>query len=146
MTGSNRKEPSELWVAAAAVADAGSACARRHRLGCRDDGAQPVSNGTCCRPPNGSAWPILALPENRNFLRRSATRLLFSAIYVPATVVLSLVVAVLLNQRIFGQDRLFRMIYFLPVISSPTAVCTTYLSWLELVLIGSDQSLVPAGL
>jgi multiple sugar transport system permease protein len=63
----------------------------------------------------------LALPSNRNFLAALSNTFLFSAIYVPATMILSLLVAVLLNQRIYGKS-LFRMIYFLPVISSPTAV------------------------
>jgi len=62
-----------------------------------------------------------ALPENRNFLKALNNTVLFSAIYVPATLALSLIVAVLLNQKIYGKS-LFRMIYFLPVISSPTAV------------------------
>src|SRR4051812_34897751 len=53
-----------------------------------------------------------ALPENRNFLKALNNTVLFSAIYVPATLALSLIVAVLLNQKIYGKS-LFRMIYFL---------------------------------
>lgn len=63
----------------------------------------------------------LNLPENRNFLKALGNTTLFSAIYVPATMAISLVVAVLLNQRIRGRS-FFRLIYFLPVITSPTAV------------------------
>lgn len=63
----------------------------------------------------------LALPENRNFLKALGNTALFSAIYVPATLCISLVVAVLLNQRIRGVS-LFRLIYFIPVVTSPTAV------------------------
>lgn len=63
----------------------------------------------------------LALPENRNFLKALGNTALFSAIYVPATLCVSLVVAVLLNQRIRGVS-LFRLIYFIPVVTSPTAV------------------------
>lgn len=63
----------------------------------------------------------LALPENRNFLKALGNTALFSAIYVPATLSISLVVAVLLNQRIRGVS-LFRLIYFIPVVTSPTAV------------------------
>lgn len=63
----------------------------------------------------------LALPENRNFLKALGNTTLFSAIYVPATLCISLVVAVLLNQRIRGVS-LFRLIYFIPVVTSPTAV------------------------
>ena len=61
------------------------------------------------------------LEGNRNFLRALANTSLFSAIYVPAVLSISLVVAVLLNQRVRGKS-FFRLIYFLPVISSPTAV------------------------
>lgn len=63
----------------------------------------------------------LALPENRNFLKALGNTAAFSAIYVPATLSISLVVAVLLNQRIRGVS-LFRLIYFIPVVTSPTAV------------------------
>ncbi|MBN9311094.1 sugar ABC transporter permease [Devosia sp.] len=63
----------------------------------------------------------LALPENRSFLKALGNTALFSAIYVPATLSISLVVAVLLNQRIRAVG-LFRLIYFIPVVTSPTAV------------------------
>lgn len=63
----------------------------------------------------------LALPENRNFLKALGNTFAFSAIYVPATLCFSLVVAVMLNQRIRGRS-LFRLIYFIPVVTSPTAV------------------------
>ncbi|MBN9316210.1 MAG: sugar ABC transporter permease [Devosia sp.] len=63
----------------------------------------------------------LALPENRSFLKALGNTALFSAMYVPATLSISLVVAVLLNQRIRAVG-LFRLIYFIPVVTSPTAV------------------------
>ena len=62
-----------------------------------------------------------SLPDNRNFLKALSNTTLFSAIYVPATLSLSLIIAVLLNQHVRGKS-FFRLIYFLPVISSPTAV------------------------
>lgn len=68
-----------------------------------------------------------ALPENRNFIKALVNTTIFSAIYVPATLVLSLIVAVLLNQRVYGKS-VFRLIYFLPVITSPTAVGLVW-SW-----------------
>lgn len=72
--------------------------------------------------PNWAGFAnYLALSENRNFMRALNNTALFSAIYVPATVVLSLGIAVLLNRRIYGKS-LFRLVFFLPVITSPTAV------------------------
>lgn len=61
------------------------------------------------------------LPGDRLFMKSLWNTLAFSALYVPLTVVLSLVVAMGLNRPIFGIG-LFRTAFFLPTVSSPTAV------------------------
>lgn len=68
------------------------------------------------------------LPGDRKFAKAMVNTLLFSAIYVPSTVVLSLLVAVLLNRQLVGKS-LFRLLFFLPVVSSPTAVGLVW-SWI----------------
>ena len=68
------------------------------------------------------------LPSDRKFAKAMVNTLLFSGIYVPATVVLSLLVAVLLNRQLVGKS-LFRLLFFLPVVSSPTAVGLVW-SWI----------------
>ena len=68
------------------------------------------------------------LPSNRKFRKALFNTTMFSIMYVPATIVISLVVAVLLNREIVGKS-FFRMIYFLPVITSPTAVGLVW-SWI----------------
>jgi len=66
------------------------------------------------------------LPGDRKFVKALVNTLMFSGLYVPATVVLSLLVAVLLNRDIQGKS-LFRLMFFLPVVSSPTAVGLVWL-------------------
>jgi multiple sugar transport system permease protein len=78
-------------------------------------------------------WDLLTTPEfvgfenylglagDRMFLRSLSNTIIFSLIYVPLTIVCALSVALLLNRRIHGVS-FFRTLYFLPVISSPTAV------------------------
>ena len=61
------------------------------------------------------------LPGDRLFMRSLVNTLAFSALYVPLTVVLSLLVAMGLNRKIPGIS-LFRVAFFLPTVSSPTAV------------------------
>ena len=61
------------------------------------------------------------LPNDRMFTRSLWNTFAFSALYVPLTLLLSLAVALMLNRKIKGVG-LFRALYFLPVISSPTAV------------------------
>lgn len=61
------------------------------------------------------------LPADRLFMKSLWNTLAFSALYVPLTVVLSLIVAMGLNRRIIGIT-LFRAAFFLPTVSSPTAV------------------------
>ena len=70
----------------------------------------------------------LDLPGDRKFNTSLINTLIFSAIYVPGTVVLSLLIAVLLNRHIVGKS-LFRLFFFLPVVSSPTAVGLVW-SWI----------------
>lgn len=78
------------------------------------------------------------LPGDRKFNKALKNTVIFSAIYVPATVVLSLLVAVLLNRRLVGKS-LFRLLFFLPVVSSPTAVGLVW-SWIY----SKDQGLLNA--
>jgi len=61
------------------------------------------------------------LPGDRLFMKSLWNTLAFSGLYVPLTVVLSLLVAMGLNREIPGIS-LFRTAYFLPTVSSPTAV------------------------
>ena len=61
------------------------------------------------------------LPGDRLFMKSLVNTLAFSALYVPLTVVLSLLVAMGLNRRLPGIG-LFRVAFFLPTVSSPTAV------------------------
>ena len=56
-------------------------------------------------------------------LRNVAT---YALIYVPAIIVISLTVALALNRKRPGM-KFFRMIYYLPVISSPVAAATVWL-------------------
>ena len=76
------------------------------------------------------------LAGDRKFGAALGNTLLFSAIYVPATVTLSLLVAVLLNRQLVGKS-LFRLFFFLPVVSSPTAVGLVW-SW----IFAKDQGLL----
>lgn len=54
--------------------------------------------------------------------------LLYTVIVVPITVIISLVVAVLLNTKIKGRD-VYRTIYFIPMVAAPAAV-TMIWKWL----------------
>ncbi len=63
----------------------------------------------------------IELPNDRMFMNALVNTTLFSALYVPLTIVISFATACLLNRRIRGLP-LLRAIYFLPVVSSPTAV------------------------
>ncbi len=92
-------------------------------------------------PPH---WVGLAnytdLPADRKFLKALVNTLAFSALYVPATVILSLLIAVLLNRQIACKS-LFRLLFFLPVVSSPTAVGLVW-SWIY----ARDQGILNAAL
>ena len=61
------------------------------------------------------------LPGDRLFMKSLINTLAFSGLYVPLTVALSLLVAMGLNRDLPGIG-LFRTAYFLPTVSSPTAV------------------------
>ena len=61
------------------------------------------------------------LPVDRLFMKPLVNTLAFSGLFVPLTVVLSLLVAMGLNRDLPGIS-LFRTAYFLPTVSSPTAV------------------------
>lgn len=52
----------------------------------------------------------------------------FSLIVVPVTIIISLIVAVLLNQKIKGKT-VYRTIYFLPMVAAPAAVSMVW-KWL----------------
>ena len=78
-------------------------------------------------------WDLLTKPEFvgvQNYVELPDSRLcgkalwntvLFSALYVPLVMILSFAVALILNRGVRGEA-LFRVLYFLPVVSSPTAV------------------------
>lgn len=62
-----------------------------------------------------------ALLTDKLFLDSLRNTTVFSILYVPSVVVLSLAVALLLNRRMRGVG-IFRVLYFLPVITSAVAV------------------------
>lgn len=66
-----------------------------------------------------------ALFQNKDYIEAFANTLKFSALYVPGVVGISLVLAVLLNRKIYGVG-IFRTIYFLPAVTSAVA---TALVW-----------------
>jgi multiple sugar transport system permease protein len=61
------------------------------------------------------------LSSDRMFMKSLRNTIAFSALYVPLTMFFSLVVALMLNRKVRGEA-LFRVLYFLPVVTSPTAV------------------------
>jgi multiple sugar transport system permease protein len=79
---------------------------------------------------------FVSLAKDDLFQRSLVNTVEFSAMYVPATIVLSLFFALLLNRKIHGVG-LFRTIYFLPVISSAVAVGLIW-SWIY----GKDSGLL----
>jgi multiple sugar transport system permease protein len=73
-------------------------------------------------PPSAAGFSnYVGLPDDRLFMRSLWNTLAFSALYVPLTVVISLFVAIGLNRRIPAIS-FFRVAFFLPTVSSPTAV------------------------
>ena len=66
-----------------------------------------------------------ALTQNEAYIEAFVNTLKFSALYVPAVVSISLVLAVLLNRKIRGVG-IFRTVYFLPAVTSAVA---TALVW-----------------
>jgi multiple sugar transport system permease protein len=67
----------------------------------------------------------VALVENSAYVKAFVNTLAFSALYVPGVVIISLLVAVLLNRKIRAVG-LFRTVYFLPTVTSAVA---TALVW-----------------
>ncbi|MEN6572293.1 MAG: sugar ABC transporter permease [Anaerolineaceae bacterium] len=61
-----------------------------------------------------------ALVKNADYVKAFTNTLKFSAEYVPAVVIISLLLAVLLNRKIRGVG-IFRTIYFLPAVTSAVA-------------------------
>jgi multiple sugar transport system permease protein len=63
--------------------------------------------------------------QNKDYIEAFTNTLKFSALYVPGVVIISLLVAVLLNRKIHGGG-IFRTVYFLPTVTSAVA---TALVW-----------------
>jgi multiple sugar transport system permease protein len=78
---------------------------------------------------NAPTWAgvsnYVALFQNKDYIEAFTNTLKFSALYVPAVVVISLLLAVLLNRKIRGVG-IFRTVYFLPAVTSAVA---TALVW-----------------
>ncbi|PJI91863.1 carbohydrate ABC transporter membrane protein 1 (CUT1 family) [Yoonia maricola] len=73
-------------------------------------------------PPTPAGFSNYAgLPDDRLFMRSLVNTLAFAGLYVPLTVAISLFVAIGLNRSIPGLS-FFRVAFFLPTVSSPTAV------------------------
>jgi multiple sugar transport system permease protein len=73
-------------------------------------------------PPEAAGLSnYLELGEDRLFNQAFWNTLAFAGLYVPLTVVISLFVALGLNRRLPGTT-FFRVAFFLPTVSSPTAV------------------------
>jgi multiple sugar transport system permease protein len=64
--------------------------------------------------------------QSKAFLRALGNTLTFSAIYVPGVIVVSLIVALLLNRKLKGIS-IFRTAFFLPSVTS--AVAVSLISW-----------------
>ena len=67
----------------------------------------------------------VALFQNKDYIEAFVNTLKFSALYVPFVVGISLILAVLLNRKIYGLG-IFRTVYFLPAVTSAVA---TALVW-----------------
>lgn len=66
--------------------------------------------------------------QNEAFLRALRNTLTFSAIYVPSVLIVSLIVALLLNRKLKGVS-IFRTAFFLPSVTSAVAVSLMF-QWL----------------
>ena len=78
------------------------------------------------RPPQWAGVSnYVALFQNEAYLKAFTNTITFAAYYVPGVVIISLLVAVLLNRKIRGLG-IFRTIYFLPTVTSAVA---TALVW-----------------
>jgi len=67
----------------------------------------------------------VALFQNKDYIEAFVNTLKFAALYVPGVVIISLLLAVLLNRKIRGVG-FFRTVYFLPAVTSAVA---TALVW-----------------
>lgn len=74
------------------------------------------------------AQNYIDLPDSRLFGKALWNTVMFSALYVPLVMILSFAVALVLNRGVRGQA-LFRVLYFLPVVSSPRRRFTCPPSW-----------------
>jgi multiple sugar transport system permease protein len=70
----------------------------------------------------------LGLLKDQLFLKSITVTVSFALLYVPGTMIISMVVAVLLNRKLRGTG-IFRTVYFLPVVSSAVAVGLVW-SWI----------------
>lgn len=78
------------------------------------------------RPPQWAGLAnYIALFQNEAYLEAFTNTITFAALYVPGVVIISLLVAVLLNRKIRGLG-IFRTVYFLPTVTSAVA---TALVW-----------------
>ncbi|PWH17943.1 MAG: sugar ABC transporter permease [Anaerolineae bacterium] len=76
-------------------------------------------------PQWAGAENYIQLFQNKDYIEAFVNTLKFSALYVPSVVVISLLLAVLLNRKIYGVG-FFRTVYFLPTVTSAVA---TALVW-----------------
>lgn len=91
---------------------------------------------------NPPAWAgtenYVQLFQNKDYIEAFANTLKFSALYVPSVVVISLLLAVLLNRKIRGVS-FFRTVFFLPAVTSAVA---TALVWN--MIYGKDTGILNA--
>ena len=71
---------------------------------------------------------FVGLLSDQLFLKSITVTVSFALLYVPGTMIISLLVALLLNRKLRGTG-LFRTVYFLPVVSSAVAVGLVW-SWI----------------
>jgi len=97
-------------------------------------------------PFQGGSWTGLAnyqeLLEDKDFHQIFFNTLKFTVMYMPLGVVISLILAVLVNNKLKGII-LFRAIFFLPVISAIAAIGTIW-AWLLNPLFGLVNYLIKA--
>ncbi|MFN8380612.1 MAG: sugar ABC transporter permease [Anaerolineales bacterium] len=83
-------------------------------------------NWDLINPPKwAGAENYIALFQNQDYIEAFSNTLKFSILYVPGVVIISLLLAVLLNRKIRGVG-FFRTVYFLPTVTSAVA---TALVW-----------------
>jgi multiple sugar transport system permease protein len=83
-------------------------------------------NWDLLKPPTwAGASNYIALFKNAAYFKSLANTIQFTLMYVPGVIILSLLVAMLLNRKLHGLG-LFRTVYFLPTVTSAVA---TALVW-----------------